>query len=112
MKPYYPSNSCEGDGFLNMYCMQCAHHDPDDSRASKNCEIFINSLSAPVPQWIYNPDPTCTEFKHHDWSQGEPEVVDPNQLELFTEAHEHEFVDKFGVYECQICGTEYEPLNN
>ena len=83
-KQYYPSNSCDGDYFISSHCNHCVNHDPDDNKHTKNCPIFIKSLFEPVIEWVYdeNMQPTCISYKYHDWSEGEPEVIDPNQLEL------------------------------
>lgn len=84
-KQYYPSNSSDGDYFMNQHCNHCTNHDPDDGKHTKSCPILIKSLFEPVIEWIYENDkPICTGYKYHDWSEGEPEIINPNQLELFN----------------------------
>lgn len=83
-KSYYPSNSSDGDYFLSKHCNHCTNHDPDDNSHSKDCPILIKSFFEPVIEWIYTDDmkPTCTNYKFHDWTEGAPEIIDPNQLSL------------------------------
>lgn len=98
---YCPSNGSEGCGFIANHCDQCLHHDPDNERASKTCDIFGRSLAFSPGQpeypkeWQYrNGKPTCTSFQKWDWNtDGDPDdednpkapppPPDPRQLNLF-----------------------------
>lgn len=98
---YCPSNGSEGDWFCSEHCWRCLHHDPDNERASKTCDILGRSLAYyPTDpnfprEWQYkNGKPTCTKFQKWDWNNdGDPDdpenpkapppPPDPNQLDMF-----------------------------
>lgn len=97
MKKYRPSNGSEGDWFMDKYCMNCLHCDPNPE-GKKQCEILLRSLvyGANEPEypteWTYdeNDKPICTSYTKWDWGKdGDPDdpdnpnapiPVDPNQL--------------------------------
>lgn len=101
MKKYRPSNGTEGDGFMNEFCFQCIHDNPDIDAKSPRCEIMTLTMCLGVDdkdypkEWIYGDDgkPKCTKFVKWDWdNDGDPNdldnpksppIVDPNQLMLF-----------------------------
>lgn len=96
-KPYQPSNGTEGMDFVETYCMNCIHCDPD-SNGKKQCQILcrtmVYNISDPQypKEWIYNEDnePICTSWVKWDWgNDGDPDdpdnpkrpiPEDPNQL--------------------------------
>lgn len=101
---YHPSNGTEGMGFMESFCDQCLHQNPDpDPKYSKpkNCEIhMLTMLYYPnqpeyPKEWTYKDGkPTCTKFQKWDWNNdGDPDdpdnpkapppPPDPNQIDLF-----------------------------
>lgn len=78
---YYPSNGTEGYDFVETYCMNCVHCDPDPD-GPKQCPILAHAQIDMVPQWVYdgNNNPICTKYKQWDWEkQGNPDDPDnPN----------------------------------
>lgn len=87
MRQFYPTNGTDGEYFMTHHCNHCVNHDPDDRRNLKSCHILTKSFFAPVIEWVYNEDnaPSCTDYKYHDWDEGQPDAIDPNQLELFKQ---------------------------
>jgi hypothetical protein len=90
-KLYQPSNGTEGGGFLEHYCTNC-FYDEFSRTGNENdriCDIISRAmcfdLSDPgyPKEWIFgeNNRPTCTKFR--DYTKGEPEVIDPKQINLF-----------------------------
>lgn len=97
---YQPSNGSEGANFVETYCMNCIHCDPDPD-GPKQCKILCASLCYSVDEpgypkeWIYgdNGEPTCTKWEKWDWEKmGNPDKpkkenyvmpYNPNQLNLF-----------------------------
>jgi hypothetical protein len=95
-KPYRPSNGTEGEGFIDQYCMNCLHCDPDPE-GKKQCDILCRSLCYNVSepeyptewQWIAG-EPKCTAHVKWDWgNDGDPDdpenpnvppSQDPDQL--------------------------------
>lgn len=102
---YYPSNGTEGVSFMEDFCDQCIHQNPDPDpqyTKAKNCEICLRTMCHyPSEQeypkeWIYdaNGRPTCTAWVKWDWdNDGDPDdpdnpkapppPPDPRQLNLF-----------------------------
>lgn len=108
-KKYCPSNGTEGDYFMNKFCYQCIHENPDPDKKPK-CDImtatmvyYTNDPEYPK-EWIYdkNNKPTCTKFVKWDWGKdGDPNdnpkapiPENPNQLCLpfIVEEIEHNTV--------------------
>ena len=105
MRKYQPSNGTEGSFFIEEYCMNCLHCDPDPS-GKKQCEILCATMVYDIKdkeypmEWIYdeNDSPCCTKWQKWDWgNDGEPDddnnpkapiPVAPNQLMLFSVADE------------------------
>lgn len=99
-EPYYPSNGTEGYSFIDYYCMNCLHCDPDPE-GEKQCMILCRTLvhSPKDPEypkeWTYNEkgEPICTNHVKWDWGNdgnpddpdnpNNPPSVDPDQLSLF-----------------------------
>lgn len=97
---YCPSNGTEGSYFIEEYCMNCLHCDPDPNGA-KQCEILLRTMcfhpnEPDYPrEWIYqNEKPICAKFQKWDWgNDGDPDDTDnpnrppdppdPSQLNLF-----------------------------
>lgn len=97
-KKYRPSNGTEGDGFMENFCYQCIHDNPDYNARSPRCEIMTLTMCLGVDdndypsEWQYdeNDRPTCTKWKKWDWgNDGNPDDPenpkfippdDPNQL--------------------------------
>ncbi len=96
-RKYRPSNGTEGMGFIETYCANCIHENPNPE-LKPNCDILsrtmwygVNDKEYPT-EWVYNEDnkPCCTEFKKWDWgNDGDPNdrdnpkapvPDDPNQL--------------------------------
>lgn len=96
MKPFRPSNGTEGWGFVETYCMNCIHCDPDptgDKQCNILCRTLIHDANDPEypKEWVYIDDkPTCTSWVKWDWgNDGNPDDPDnpnfvppddPNQL--------------------------------
>jgi len=102
---YHPSNGTEGISFMEDFCDQCIHQNPDPDpkyTKAKNCEICMLTMcytpnDPEYPrEWIYNAEgrPTCTNFVKWDWdNDGDPDdpdnpkapppPPDPRQLNLF-----------------------------
>ena len=98
---YHPSNGTEGYSFVEEYCMNCLHCDPNPE-GKKQCELLLATLLVyptdpryPL-EWNYGPDgnPRCTKYVNWDWgTNGDPDdpdnpnkppdPPDPNQLQLF-----------------------------
>jgi hypothetical protein len=98
---YCPSNGTEGASFLEQFCMNCLHCDPDPN-GKKQCEIMLMTMMV-YPndpryprEWKYDAlgHPTCTKHVSWDWgTNGDPDdpdnpnkppdPPDPNQLDLF-----------------------------
>lgn len=96
-KLYRPSNGTEGIGFMEDFCFQCIHENPNPNLKPK-CGLMTASMVCGVndplyPQeWTYdqNDRPTCTKFTKWDWgNDGDPNdpdkpkapvPEDPNQL--------------------------------
>ena len=100
LNSYHPSNGTEGMSFMEDFCLQCIHDNPDlDS--PKKCEILTATMcfyptDPEYPkEWIYkNGYPVCTKFQKWDWgNDGDPDdpdnpkapppPPDPMQLDLF-----------------------------
>lgn len=97
---YRPSNGTEGMSFVEDFCEQCIHENPD-LNSKKKCEIltltmFYYPTDKEYPrEWIYKDGkPTCTKFQKWDWNNdGDPDdpdnpkapppPPDPKQLNLF-----------------------------
>ena len=98
---YRPSNGTEGESFVDEYCMNCLHCDPDPN-GKKQCEILLATLcfSPNEPEypreWIYDAlgNPKCTNHIPWDWGKNgdpddpdnpnkPPDPPDPNQLQMF-----------------------------
>jgi hypothetical protein len=97
---YCPSNGTEGYSFIEEYCMNCIHCDPDPD-GKKQCEIMLATMcfhpnEPEYPkEWKYiNGEPRCTNHVHWDWGKNgdpddpdnpnkPPDPPDPNQLDLF-----------------------------
>lgn len=98
---YCPSNGTEGYSFVEEYCMNCLHCDPDPN-GKKQCELLLATLCCypndPLypKEWIYDSlgNPKCTKHVNWDWgTNGDPDdpdnpnspppPPDPNQLSLF-----------------------------
>jgi hypothetical protein len=66
---YRPSNGTEGEMFMEKFCYNCQHDDPDNE---KFCEILTRTMAFDVDEdeypkeWQYGTDgqPVCTEFKN------------------------------------------------
>lgn len=103
---YQPSNGTEGMGFIDMYCMNCLHCDPDP-RSKKQCTILGATMVFSVDdeeypeEWTYDDknEPMCTNWQKWDWgNDGDPDDennpkapapdVPDNQLMLFSIADE------------------------
>lgn len=102
---YIPSNGTEGMSFMEDFCDQCLHQNPDpdpETTKAKNCEICMRTMcyhpnEPEYPrEWIYLPNgkPTCTKFVKWDWNRDgdpddpdnpnrPPDPPDPKQLNLF-----------------------------
>lgn len=101
---YRPSNGTEGMIFMEDFCDQCLHQNPDPDpkyTKAKNCEICLASMCySPCDpeyptEWRYvNGKPVCTKFVKWDWdTDGDPDdpdnpkapppPPDPTQLNLF-----------------------------
>jgi hypothetical protein len=102
-KLYRPSNGSEGEGFMDDFCNQCIHDNPDPESSNK-CEIltatmcFYPSDKEYPMEWIKTADgPKCTKFVKWDWGNGDPDdpdnpnrppdPPDPMQLHLFPLYH-------------------------
>lgn len=81
---YRPSNGSEGEWFVEEYCMQCLHCDPDPC-GPKQCEILCATLVFGVDEpgypkeWTYNEknEPICTKWQKWDWgTDGDPDDSD------------------------------------
>lgn len=101
MKKYQPSNGTEGEYFIDKFCMNCIHCDPDPN-GKKQCDIlcatFVYSVkdSEYPKEWVYNEndEPVCTAWVKWDWgNDGDPDnpqnpkapiPYNPNQLMLFS----------------------------
>ena len=99
MRKYQPSNGTEGEWFMGKFCDQCIHEHPKPD-VDPECEIIILTMGLSVnhkdypEEWCYNENdkPTCTKFQKWDWGNDydgfneppEPELIDPNQLMLFS----------------------------
>jgi hypothetical protein len=97
MRKYKPSNGTEGEWFIDKYCMNCFHCDPDP-RGKKQCMLLCASMCYDVnepeypKEWIYDDEnkPTCTKWQKWDWdtdgnpddpdNPNAPQPEDPNQL--------------------------------
>ena len=100
LNSYRPSNGTEGMSFIESWCAQCIHDNPDEN-SPKKCEIltatmFFYPTDPEYPkEWIYQDnEPVCTAFVKWDWgNDGDPDdpdnpnkppdPPDPNQLDLF-----------------------------
>lgn len=102
---YHPSNGTEGISFMEDFCDQCLHQNPDpDPKYSKpkNCDICMRTMmyyptDPEYPrEWIYDSfgNPKCTAYVFWNWNiDGDPDdpdnpnkppdPPDPNQLHLF-----------------------------
>lgn len=101
---YRPSNGTEGMRFMEAFCDQCLHQNPDPDPVhtkAKNCKICLAAMcyspweSQYPKEWRYvNGQPTCTAWQKWDWgTNGDPDdpdnpnapppPPDSNQLELF-----------------------------
>lgn len=93
---YRPSNGTEGMSFIEEYCMNCFHCDPNPE-GKKQCEILCASMCFQInepeypKEWVYKQgSPICTKWKKWDWgNDGDPDNPDnpkapipddPNQL--------------------------------
>lgn len=90
---YFPSNSTNGEEFMDNYCMNCANDNMSEpgNKRTKVCDILAGSFQGfPAIEWTFNEkdEPVCTAFKEHDWRLGDPDEVDPAQLELEFEMEE------------------------
>lgn len=100
-RKYRPSNGTEGDCFIEKYCMNCLHCDPNPD-GDKQCMILCNTMEYDIDdeeypsEWTYDEDnnPICTKWQKWDWGKyGDPDnpdnplapppPLDPNQLSLF-----------------------------
>lgn len=119
-RKYRPSNGTEGEGFIEHYCMNCIHCNPDPN-GKKQCDILMRTFAFGVndpnypSEWIYDEkgSPTCTEWRKWDWgNDGDPDDRDnpkapipynPNQLVM-------PFIfDELNISK-QIGATEYQSL--
>lgn len=112
-KKYQPSNGTEGMWFCEKFCDQCVHekyvHTLNEN--DNKCDIFSRSMVYDVQdpeyptEWVYdeNDKPTCTSWVKWDWDKDDdgnwndppqPEPIDPNQLMLFSEWDEIEYVEE------------------
>ncbi len=98
MEKYRPSNGSEGMWFMEKFCENCIHDNPDLEKESPRCEIIALTMCLDAEddrypeEWTYDADgnPVCTNFKKWDWgNDGDPEdpdnpkspvPVDPKQL--------------------------------
>lgn len=96
-KKYMPSNGTEVIAFIETYCTNCLHCDPDPD-GTKRCDILRRTLCYSVgderypSEWTYDEagEPTCTSWRKWDWgNDGNPDDPDnpkapvpdnPNQL--------------------------------
>ncbi len=96
-KPYQPSNGTEGMWFMEEYCMNCLHCDPDPN-GRKQCEVMCAAMCYNIDEpkypkeWVYdeNDHASCSKWQKWDWSNdGDPDDRDnpkapipenPNQL--------------------------------
>ena len=98
---YYPSNGSEGISFIDEFCSNCIHDNPDPEKKPK-CEILTatmcfspNEPGYPL-EWQYDAlgHPTCTKYVPWNWNRDgdpddpdnpnkPPDPPDPNQLHLF-----------------------------
>lgn len=100
-RKYIPSNGTEGEWFIDKYCMNCLHCDPNPE-GPKQCDILGRTLVYGVDdpeypsEWCYdeNDKPQCTNYQKWDWgNDGDPDdpenpkapppPTDPNQLNMF-----------------------------
>jgi hypothetical protein len=100
-KSYYPSNGTEGMWFMDKFCSQCIHDNPDPE-SGKKCELITATMCLyPTEpgypgEWIYdvNKKAVCTKWVKWDWgNDGDPDdpsnpkkppdPPDPRQLNLF-----------------------------
>ena len=80
MRAYQPSNGTEGHIFMEHYCMQCIHCDPNPEGV-KQCNVLMRSMAYNVKdpeyprEWVYvNDKPTCTKWSKWDWgNNGDPD---------------------------------------
>lgn len=112
---YRPSNGTEGMCFIEKYCMNCLHCDPNP-HGKKQCKILCATMCFSVndpeypKEWIYdeNDTPCCTKWQKWDWgNDGDPDDPDnpkapipenPNQLCLpfiFDEIGIESDIEKF-----------------
>jgi hypothetical protein len=100
-EPYYPSNGTEGYSFVEEFCMNCIHCNPDPG-GKKQCGILLATLTLTPKdkdypkEWVYhNGQPVCDKYKHWDWDvlgdpddpdnpNKAPDPPDPCQMSLFT----------------------------
>lgn len=99
LEPYQPSNSSDGDWFLNKFCMKCKNCDPD-SEGEKQCNILMRSMVYSISdpeypkEWVYKDgEPICKSHEPWDWKElGNPDdpenenyvmPFNPDQLKLF-----------------------------
>lgn len=101
MRKYQPSNGTEGMFFVETYCMNCLHCDPNPD-GEKQCGILARTMAFDAKddeypeEWAYDDEnkPTCTKHQKWDWgNDGDPDdpdnpkapqPEDPNQLMLFS----------------------------
>jgi len=68
IEKYRPSNGTEGMDFIDVFCDQCIHDDPENNVycdiLSKTLIFKINDPQYP-DEWQYNEngEPVCTAFK-------------------------------------------------
>lgn len=65
VKPYFPSNGTEGEGFTDKWCANCRKDTTFRGGTGTFCSILTKSLiqGGLIKQWIYKDDhPTCTSF--------------------------------------------------
>lgn len=73
MKLYKPSNSTEGEWFMDKFCYHCVHEEysrtgnEDDKMCSILTYTMLFEIDSPTypKEWIYdkNNNPICTKFK-------------------------------------------------
>jgi hypothetical protein len=110
---YCPSNGTEGEAFVDEFCMNCLHCDPDPD-GKKQCTILLATLcfypnDPNYPQeWTHDAlgHPVCTKHVNWDWDKNgdpddpdnpnkPPDPPDPNQLHLFPlHPDERDFEEK------------------
>lgn len=82
MKKYRPSNGTEGMYFMDKFCDNCIHENPE---SGKSCDLIAMSMCYDIndteypKEWCYNDkdEPTCTKWIKWDWGKN----GDPNDPE-------------------------------